>query len=99
MSDPKYNVTSMNRELNNKSRTTNNFFTGWSLAEYNYEKTGLELCNEEQQTAIIWLLRPNKKYFSKFSSNNRSSSTKSVVRNGAYSKRNINERLGFICIK
>jgi len=99
MSDLKYNVISLNEELQNTSQTTNNFFTGWSLADYNYEKTGLELCNEEQQKAIIWLLRPNEKYFSMFASNNRSSSTKFLIRNGAYSKRIVNDKLGFICIK
>ena len=114
VSDPKYNVISINGSIF-EGTSYNALLTGWSLAEYSYEKTGLKLSDKNQQNAIIWLRCPKNERgmifknvfntvchgnYSLLSSDNYSSSNQSVVREGAYSVKHVNEILGrFICIE
>lgn len=105
ISDPKYNVISVNVSMHRDTYATSHvFFTGWSLAEYSYEKTKLTLCNTMQENAIIWLRDPENGYNSLFSSksdsDNHKSSNHSVAWEGTYRVRNVNELVSrFICIK
>ena len=102
ISDPKYNVISVNVSMHRDTYATSNvFFTGWSLAEYSYEKTELKLCNKKQENAIIWLTHQKLGYNSYLSSDNHnSSSNHSAGWEEAYRVRNVNELLSsFICIK